>query len=605
MKRILTILILSIWAVCATSFSQQWRVVESPSPGSSRNILNGVGFISSNDGWAVGEYDQQPSKSLTMHWNGSDWVHVNSPNPSSQYNVLYSVHGFSSNDVYAVGWSAGIPATPQMMAIHWSGGSWEQMNTPTVTGGSGFECMLAFAPNDIYAGGYKAVGAPGPTTGTLVAHWNGSSWEILTTPNQSNNRSNYITDMKGLSGNDIWAVGYSRVIGENYKAMVIHKTGSDWNIIPVPQPGLENFLYSVDVIAADNIWATGNYNDGTNYNPLFLHYDGNSWTVVNSPGGGWGTIHNSPNDIWSTGSEFVHYDGSAWSLVNSPIPSGSGLNSTAKVSSGDIWSVGYSGGTSTTLIMHFTNSQTYNFSSGNLNKPIVDLGNTYDTLTVFQGMDMSNYIIQDLNVTIDTILHPNAGDLEISLLHMGVTDTLIYQAGGSGDNFTGTVLNDSAAISISNGTAPFTGHFRPAKSLTQFNNLDPSGSWILRVYDRQTGNTGTLQAWSLTFSVINLTAVEPIVNNNPGEFMLFQNYPNPFNPVTKIKFNIPVNSGVSRVNLSVYDILGREIDVLLNQSMMPGSYEVEWNSSGNPSGVYFYTMKAGAYGQTKKMILIK
>jgi hypothetical protein len=83
------------------------------------------------------------------------------------------------------------------------------------------------------------------------------------------------------------------------------------------------------------------------------------------------------------------------------------------------------------------------------------MSNTYDTLTVFQGMNMSGYALQDITVMIDTILHPNAGDLEILLLHQGVTDTLIYQTGVFRDNFFGTALNDSAITPVSGGNAPF------------------------------------------------------------------------------------------------------------------------------------------------------
>src|SRR4030095_16786148 len=132
MKKNLLLLILFFSA--GYSFSQQWVVVPSPNPGTTRNILRGIGFVTSNDGWAVGVYDEQPSKTLAMHFNGSSWTVISTPNPGSQYNELWSVRGFSSNDVYVWGWSPAIPATPQMLALRWNGSSWSQMNTPTVTG---------------------------------------------------------------------------------------------------------------------------------------------------------------------------------------------------------------------------------------------------------------------------------------------------------------------------------------------------------------------------------------------------------------------------------------------------------------------------------------
>ncbi|MEO7356799.1 MAG: T9SS type A sorting domain-containing protein, partial [Ignavibacteria bacterium] len=226
-----------------------------------------------------------------------------------------------------------------------------------ITGGSTLDCITILGPNDIYAGGLKSVGAPGPSQGTLVMHWNGSSWNIEDTPNQSDNRTNRITNMKALNSNDIWAVGYSRRLTENFKAMVLHKSGSSWSIVPVPQPGDENFLYSIDIISSVDIWASGYYNDGGTLHSLFLHYDGSSWTVVTSPGGGFGTKHNSSSDIWSTGSEFVHYEGSTWSLVSADIPAGGSMGSTTRISSTDMWAVGRSddGSIFKTLTMHYGN----------------------------------------------------------------------------------------------------------------------------------------------------------------------------------------------------------------------------------------------------------
>jgi peptidoglycan/xylan/chitin deacetylase (PgdA/CDA1 family) len=93
----------------------------------------------------------------------------------------------------------------------------------------------------------------------------------------------------------------------------------------------------------------------------------------------------------------------------------------------------------------------------------------------------------------------------------------------------------------------------------------------------------------------------------PLTFELYQNYPNPFNPATKIKYSIPsVETGLAlSVKLTVYDILGREVTVLVDKKQPAGSYEVEFNASALPSGIYFYHLRAGEYTAIKKMILIK
>ncbi len=103
--------------------------------------------------------------------------------------------------------------------------------------------------------------------------------------------------------------------------------------------------------------------------------------------------------------------------------------------------------------------------------------------------------------------------------------------------------------------------------------------------------------------------IKPISNEVPNSFSLSQNYPNPFNPVTKIKFDTPPQPSPKGrgqwVRLLIYDALGREIATLVNEQLKPGSYEVEFDGSNYPSGVYFYKMLAGDYAETKKMILLK
>jgi aminopeptidase N len=89
---------------------------------------------------------------------------------------------------------------------------------------------------------------------------------------------------------------------------------------------------------------------------------------------------------------------------------------------------------------------------------------------------------------------------------------------------------------------------------------------------------------------------------HPYEYALEQNYPNPFNPSTKIKYQI---ADAGFVNLQVYDVLGNEVATLISKEMQAGSYEVEFDASNLPSGIYYYTLSAGSYMQTKKMVLLR
>jgi len=88
----------------------------------------------------------------------------------------------------------------------------------------------------------------------------------------------------------------------------------------------------------------------------------------------------------------------------------------------------------------------------------------------------------------------------------------------------------------------------------------------------------------------------------PDGYILAQNYPNPFNPTTTIKYSI---DQASDVQIKVFDVLGDEISTLVNEEKPAGAYEVTWNASDFPSGVYFYTLQAGEFLSSKKMILLK
>jgi Secretion system C-terminal sorting domain len=88
----------------------------------------------------------------------------------------------------------------------------------------------------------------------------------------------------------------------------------------------------------------------------------------------------------------------------------------------------------------------------------------------------------------------------------------------------------------------------------------------------------------------------------PKEFALHNNFPNPFNPVTSISFDIPEQINVK---ISVYDVLGKEIKVLLDSRMEPGVHKVTFDASNYPSGIYFYRIETGKFNLTKKMMLVK
>ncbi len=166
-------------------------------------------------------------------------------------------------------------------------------------------------------------------------------------------------------------------------------------------------------------------------------------------------------------------------------------------------------------------------------------------------------------------------------------------------------------------TASYTifGYNLPSK---QFMNLGPKGSYKKDRYVKNIGIVNGEYHWNIgncsrtlvgcyldgvLFGDTNvIVGLHQISSEIPNQYSLSQNYPNPFNPATNIKFQIP-SSGF--VNLKIYDALGREISILVNENLNPGTYEINWDALQYPSGVYYYKLVVGSYSETKKMILIK
>jgi len=98
------------------------------------------------------------------------------------------------------------------------------------------------------------------------------------------------------------------------------------------------------------------------------------------------------------------------------------------------------------------------------------------------------------------------------------------------------------------------------------------------------------------------TGVESERSSGPREFSLEQNYPNPFNPSTTIRYSV---SQTGWASLRVFDVLGREIAMLLDEMKSPGTYQLVWNAKNAPSGVYFYKLNIGGMTETRTMQVVK
>jgi len=244
------------------------------------------------------------------------------------------------------------------------------------------------------------------------------------------------------------------------------------------------------------------------------------------------------------------------------------------------------------------------YQRNNVNKTITDGTPTTDTLTIPVFEDAATPIIYDVTLIIGSVIHDTVSDLEFSLTHNGISDTLIYRVDGNGGvNFTNTFLNDNLGISFEGTEAPFTGIFIPHNDLSNFTGISMSGEWILTITDHKTGDDGILQDWGLEISESSIVEVEEDKSLSPQTFSLSQNYPNPFNPRTIIKWQIPETDAVT---LKIFDVLGREVITLVNGEMIgAGEHETVFDATNFSSGIYFYKLQAGNFIETRKMLLLK
>ncbi|MGA2669099.1 MAG: LamG-like jellyroll fold domain-containing protein [Ignavibacteria bacterium] len=224
-----------------------------------------------------------------------------------------------------------------------------------------------------------------------------------------------------------------------------------------------------------------------------------------------------------------------------------------------------------------------------------------DSIYMPQGLTIS-----DINVFVG-ITHTYANDISVSLRNPANTTTRILTPGaGSNVGMHMITVFDDQADSTIGGTvlAPFSPRIKPVNNLAIFNGQTSTGWWKLLITDIfPASDDGRLVGWGIQFNDQTVVSVSsPTESNIPERFALHQNYPNPFNPVTTIKYDIAKSTNVK---MTVYDILGREVMVPVNEFKKAGYYSIIISGSGLASGVYFYKIEAGNFTETHKMILVK
>ena len=347
-----------------------WSIATTPNPDVWGNIYKGISARTATDVWAVGiGATTTNNATLAAHWNGTSWTTVKTPNPQSNCqdgNIqwtgqpLNGVAAVSANDAWAVGTRCYQLKT---LIERWNGTAWNIVSSPSFnTGGDGIVNVLSGVAA-ISSSNVWAVGTHTAANGaylTLIEHWNGTSWSVVSSPSPSA-ANNDLTAVSGSSASDVWAVGWTL----DGSVLIEHYDGSSWSVVSNPAVPSGSVLYGVKAISSTNAWAVG-YQPGPTgaLLTLVLHWDGTAWSVVPSPNMSTeysssniltGVASISANDVWAVGmfenestdyhqhrTLTLHWDGVAWSTVTSPTPGQSGeLTAVAALSTGQVWTAGY------------------------------------------------------------------------------------------------------------------------------------------------------------------------------------------------------------------------------------------------------------------------
>lgn len=247
----------------------RWRKVKTPALNTNDNAaFNGVVALSSTNVYAVGYQPAPNGAVLTLieHWNGTAWSVVPSPNGNSTGNVLNGVSANSPTDIWAVGDMVAPSTSVKTLVEHFDGVQWSIVPSPNpLPTGSLNQNVLtsvqANGGNDVTAVGFLR-NQNQQTVTTLVEHWNGTQWSVVPSPNRSENPGSFNTlkSVSGTSGNNLYAAGFfaNSQTGGQQRTLVEHFDGNSWSIVSSPTQGAAQQLNAVFAsVNSNELWIAG------------------------------------------------------------------------------------------------------------------------------------------------------------------------------------------------------------------------------------------------------------------------------------------------------------------------------------------------------------
>jgi hypothetical protein len=316
--------------------------------------LNAVAATSASNAWAVGA--TADFKSLIVHWNGSSWQRVPSPSPSGLA-ILTGVTATSAGNAWAVGFTQPNNGSGAgTLILHWNGSSWQRVPSPSPGTFASLTGVAATSASNAWA-----VGSAGKI---LILHWNGTSWRRVHSPGIRGS----VQSVAASSGRAAWAVGFignsgGTGIPPTNRPLIMRWNGRAWQrVSPHLAPGLGN-LRGVAVTASSRAWAVGCAGcsaEGAG-DQLIEQWNGASWQRVHAPGpdtlaGLNAVAATSASNAWAVGTPdgtpghttgIVHWNGHTWRTQPSANPGGQvHVTGIAATSADNAWAVGETEATS-------------------------------------------------------------------------------------------------------------------------------------------------------------------------------------------------------------------------------------------------------------------
>ncbi|MBX7046217.1 MAG: T9SS type A sorting domain-containing protein [Ignavibacteria bacterium] len=444
----------------------------------------------------------------------------------------------------------------------------------------------------------------------------GASWNMVTALDNSQfNFLYFVNQSTGFVGRD------------NGTILKTTNTGDNWNSIIIANSITSNTLYDVDFINSQTGWVIGNLgtllkttNGGVNWSlqqySTYPQLTGYQISALSSDTVYLSTYFQSVPSYWGNKIMKSVNGGSTWNEINTEIYSSylplCFINSTtgwfcrynaiaSTVNGGLNWyTIGTLGGLGIYNLhtVQFINTSTgwvlSDTSAGSLTgrfHSTTDGGNTWKTTILPQSFSRLYFI------------NSSTGFLYSGKIIKTTNSGLTWQEKLSGSNFdkikfindfTGYCVADGYIYKTTNiGENWFADYDNSNYSYKSIDFVNESTGFVV-------GSAGVIMKTTTGGTVF----VSQTSSTVPDKFSLRQNYPNPFNPSTVIRYQLSVAGNVS---LKVFDLLGKEVATLVNEKQNAGSYAVDFNSAefNLPSGIYFYTLSAGEFKETRKMVLVK